>query len=100
MWSNNVPVWFISNNTIPVSLYNSVCVILTILYDISEEILEERFMDVKIKWGKEVRGKQGRRHKKLLGDLKERRVYSHLKEEALDNSMWRVRFRRGFGSVM
>ena len=29
-------------------------------------------------------GIQGRRRRKLLDDLKERRGYSHLKEEALD----------------
>ena len=28
-------------------------------------------------------GRQGRRRRKLLDDLKERRGYSHLKEEAL-----------------
>ena len=28
-------------------------------------------------------GRQGRRRRKLLDDLKERRRYSHLKEEAL-----------------
>jgi len=28
---------------------------------------------------------------KLLDDLKERRGYSHLKEEALDRTMWRAR---------
>jgi hypothetical protein len=37
---------------------------------------------------------------KLLDDLKERRGYSHLKEEALDRTMWRARFGRGFGSVV
>ena len=42
-------------------------------------------------------GRQGRRRRKLLDDLKERRGYSHLKEEALDRTMWRVRFGRGFG---
>jgi hypothetical protein len=36
----------------------------------------------------------------LLGDLKERRGYSHLKEEAVDRTMWRARFGRGFGSVL
>jgi hypothetical protein len=41
-----------------------------------------------------------RRRKKLLDDLKDRRGYSHLKEEALDRSMWRNRFERGFGSVV
>jgi len=45
-------------------------------------------------------GRQGRRHKKLLDDLKERREYSHLKEEALDRTMWRARFGRGFGPVV
>jgi len=29
------------------------------------------------------------RHKKLLDDLKDRRGYSHLEEEALDCTMWR-----------
>ena len=33
--------------------------------------------------------RRGRRCKKLLDDLKERRGYSHLKEEALDRTMWR-----------
>jgi hypothetical protein len=41
-----------------------------------------------------------RRRRKLLDDLKERRGYSHLKEEALDCTMWRARFGRGFGPVV
>ena len=48
----------------------------------------------------EVTGRQGRRRRKLLDDLKERRGYSHLKEEALDRIMWRARFGRGFGPVV
>ena len=44
-------------------------------------------------------GGRGRRRKKLLNDLKERRGYSHLKEESLDRAMWRARFRRGVGPV-
>ena len=40
-----------------------------------------------------------RRRKKLLDDLKDRRGYSHLKEEALDRTMWRHRFGGGFGPV-
>ena len=47
----------------------------------------------------EVTGRQGRRRRKLLDDLKERRGYSHLKEEALDRTMWRARFGGGFGPV-
>ena len=45
-------------------------------------------------------GRQGRRRKKLLDDLKERRGCSHLKEEALDHTIWRARFGRGFGPVV
>ena len=35
-------------------------------------------------------GRRGRRRRKLLDDLKERKGYSHLKEEALDRSMLRA----------
>jgi hypothetical protein len=45
----------------------------------------------------EVTRRGGRRRKKLLDDLKDRRGYTHLKEEALDRTMWRNRFKRGFG---
>jgi len=41
-----------------------------------------------------------RRRRKLLNDLKKRRGYSHLKEEALDRTVWRARFGRGFGRVV
>ena len=44
--------------------------------------------------------RRGRRRKKLLDDLKDRRGYCQLKEEALDRSMWRNRFGRGFGPVV
>jgi len=48
-----------------------------------------------------VTGRRGRRRrKKLLDDLKKRTGYSHLKEEALDRTMWRDRFGRGFGPVI
>ena len=52
----------------------------------------------KIQGGIEVTGRQGRRRTKLLDDLKERRGYSHLKEEALDRT--KARFGRGFGPVV
>jgi hypothetical protein len=48
----------------------------------------------------EVTKRRGRRSKKLLDDLKERRGYSHLKEEALDRTMWRNRFGGGFDPVV
>jgi hypothetical protein len=62
--------------------------------------LLQRVAEGKIQGGIEVTGRQRRRHRKLLDDLKERREYSHLKEEALDRTMWRARFGRGFGHVV
>jgi hypothetical protein len=57
--------------------------------------LLQRVTERKIKGGIEVIGRQGRRRRKLLDDLKERTGYSHLKEEALDSTMCRARFGRG-----
>jgi len=62
--------------------------------------LLQRVIEGKIKGGIEVTGRRGRRRRKLLYDLKERRGYSHLKEEAVDRTMWRARFGRGFGPVV
>jgi hypothetical protein len=62
--------------------------------------LLQRVTERKIQGGIEVTGRQGRRRRKLLDDLKERRGYSHLKEEALDRTMWRARFARNFGPVV
>jgi len=45
-------------------------------------------------------GRRGRRRTKLLDDLKERTGYSHLNEEALDRTMWRAGFGKGFGPVV
>ena len=45
-------------------------------------------------------GRQGRRRRTLLDNFKERREYFRLKEEALDRSMWRARFGRGFEPVV
>jgi hypothetical protein len=60
-----------------------------------QRVIKERY-----KGGIEVTGRQGRRRRKLLDDLKEGRGYCHLKEEALDRTMWRARFGRGFGPVV
>jgi hypothetical protein len=62
--------------------------------------LLQRDTEGRIQGGIEVTGRQGRRCRKLLDDLKERRGYSHLKEEALYRTMWRARFGRGFGPVV
>jgi hypothetical protein len=47
----------------------------------------------------EVTRRGGRRRKKLLDDLKDRRGYSHLKEEAIDRTVWRNRFGGSFETV-
>jgi hypothetical protein len=48
----------------------------------------------------EMTGRRGRRCKQLLDDLKEKRRYWKLKEEALDHTLWRTRFGRGYGPVV
>ena len=62
--------------------------------------LLQQVIEVKIKGQIEVTRRRGRRRKKLLDDLKGRRGYCQLKEEALDRIMWRNRFGRGFGPVV
>ena len=59
--------------------------------------LLQRVIEGKIKGGIEVTGRRRRRRRKLLDDLKGKRGYSHLNEEALDCTMWRAGFGRGFG---
>jgi hypothetical protein len=41
-----------------------------------------------------------RRRKQLLVDLMEKRRYWKLKEEALDRTLWRTRFGRGYGPAV
>ena len=60
----------------------------------------KQFIEGKIKGEMEVTRRRGRRRKKLLDDLKDRRGYSHLKEEALDSSTWRNHFSGDFGPAV
>jgi len=62
--------------------------------------LLEHVIEGKVKGEIGVTRRLGRRRKKLLDDLKDRRRYPHLKEEALDRTMWRNRFGRGVGLVI
>jgi hypothetical protein len=62
-------------------------------------LLQQVIEEEKKKGGIEVTERRGRRRRKLLDELNERRGYSHLKEEALDRTMWTARFGRGFGPV-
>ena len=62
--------------------------------------LLKQVIEGKIKGKMEVTRRRGRRRKKLLDDLKDRRGYSHFKEEALDRTMWKNSFRGSFGPVV
>jgi hypothetical protein len=62
--------------------------------------LLKQVIEGKIKGEMEVTRRRGRRYKKILDDLKERRVCPHLKEEDLDLNMWRAHFGSSFGPVI
>ena len=62
--------------------------------------LLKQAIEGKIKGEIEVTRRRGRRCKKLLDNLKDRRGYTHLKEEALDRTMWRNRYGGGFKPVV
>jgi hypothetical protein len=66
-----------------------------IRYILRRNCLLKQVTEGMIKRGVEVKGRRGRRRRKLMNDLKERKGYSHLKEEALNRKMWRARFGRG-----
>jgi hypothetical protein len=55
---------------------------------------------VKTKGNPEVTGRRGEIRTELLDDLKKKRGYSKLKEEALDGTLWRNRFGRRCGAVL
>jgi hypothetical protein len=69
-------------------------------YTLRRNCLLKQVIEGKIKGDMKVTSGRGKRRKKLLDDLKYMRGYSHLKEEALDGTMWRNRFRGGFGPVV
>ena len=48
----------------------------------------------------EVTKRRGRRSKKLLEYLKEKRGHHKFKEETLDFTLWKTRFVRGYGPLV
>jgi hypothetical protein len=62
--------------------------------------LIKQVIEGKIKGEMEGTRRRGRRRKKLLDDLKDKRGYCHLKEETLDRTVWRNRLIGGFGPVV
>jgi hypothetical protein len=47
-----------------------------------------------------IEGKIGRRRKQLLASLKEMRRYWKFKQKALDRTLWKTSFGRGYGAVV
>jgi hypothetical protein len=70
------------------------------IYTLRRNCLLKEVIEGKIKGRIEVTRRRGRRRKKLLDDLGDRRGYSNLKEVALDRIKWRNRFVRGCGPVV
>ena len=62
--------------------------------------LLHQVIEGKVKGQIKVTRRRGRRRKKLLGELKDRRGYCQLKEEVVDRTMWRNRFGRRFEPVL
>jgi hypothetical protein len=62
--------------------------------------LLKQVIEGKTKGQIEVTRRRGRRRKKLLDDLGERRGYPHLKEETVDLTKWRNLYGRDFGPVV
>jgi hypothetical protein len=62
--------------------------------------LLKHVIEGKIKGKIEVTERRGRRREQLLDDLKETRRYWKLKEETRDRTLWRTRFRSGYGPVV
>ena len=67
---------------------------------IRRNCLLQQHIEGKIKEQIKVTRRRGRRRKELLDDFKNKRGCCQLKEEALDRTMWRNRFGRGFGPVV
>jgi hypothetical protein len=66
-----------------------------------DQILRRNCLLKRVIQGKiEVTGRRERRRKKQLNDLKEKRLYCKLKEEALDRTLWRTHCVRLHGPVI
>jgi hypothetical protein len=71
-----------------------------ILHILRRNCLLQGVIEGKTKGRMEVTGRRGRRRRMLLDDLKDRRGYCHLKKEAVDRTICRAGFGRGFGPVV
>jgi hypothetical protein len=69
-------------------------------HNLCRNCLLKHVIEGKLEGRIEMTGRRGKRRKQLLDDLKEKRGYWKLKEEALDRTLWRTRFGRGYGPVV
>jgi hypothetical protein len=69
-------------------------------YILRRNCLLKHVIEGKLEGRIEMTGRRGRRRKQLLNDLKEKKRYWKLKEEALDRTLWRTRSGRDYGPVV
>jgi hypothetical protein len=62
--------------------------------------LLKHVIEGKLEGRTEITGRRGQSCKQLLDDLKEKTRSWKLKKEALDRTLWRTRFGRGYGPVV
>jgi hypothetical protein len=65
------------------------------LYSIVKHVIEG-----KLEGRIEMTGRRGRIRNQLLDDVKEKRRYWKFKAEAVDRTLWRTRFGKGYGPVV
>jgi hypothetical protein len=69
-------------------------------HSLRRNCLLKHVIEGRIQGNIELTGRRGRRSDQLLDDLKEKRGYWGLKQEALDCTLWRTRFGRSYGPVV
>jgi hypothetical protein len=67
---------------------------------LSRNCLLKQVIEGKIEGVVEVTERRTRRCEQLLDDIKETRGYWKLVKEAIDRTLWRTRFGRGYGPVV
>jgi hypothetical protein len=89
-------------NFLPISLYHVFFLSLSVWigHILRRNCLLKHVIEGKLEGRIEMTERRGRRRKQLLHDLNEKRNYWKLKEEALDRTLWRTRFGRGYGHIV
>ena len=86
--------------TIPLHSYFYSYRVLLIGHTLRKDCLLGHLIDGKIQERIYVAGRRGRRRKKLMDDLAEKRGYSELREEALDRTVWSSGSGTDYGPVV